>query len=266
MNVPKTIWFLWLQGIVNAPIIVRKCYQSWLVQNPGWDVVVLDQSSIRDYVSIETLHMTPQALSDILRINILAEHGGVWVDATCFCMKPLDSWLFDNMSTGFFAFNRPGPDRMLSSWFLASEINNRITLTYRDTVNGYWESNPGMVYFEDSEWGCLKGKLKEPEPQMWFESFVTKILKVHPYFWFHYLFENLYLKDEEYKRLWDSTPNISADIPHRLQFAGLFSPLTGQVREEIDAKVAPLYKLTWKIDDLINWNGTVIEYLLAPGT
>ena len=33
------------------------------------------------------------AQSDVVRLNVLANHGGVWADATVACMQPLDLWL-----------------------------------------------------------------------------------------------------------------------------------------------------------------------------
>jgi len=261
-NLPKKIWFLWLQGLVDAPLVVRKCYSSWLRHNPGWEVIFLDENNIGDFIPLPDISVTQQALSDILRINLLARYGGVWVDATVFCTKPLDEWLYQHMASGFFAFERPGPDRMISSWFIATEKYNYITQTYNNKVESYWSQNPGLVSIENSRWKFLQKYLDKRGPQVWFSSFVTKVLKVYPYFWFHYLFENIYLKDKEFQHLWDTTPKISADIPHRLQFAGLFNLVNEKIKEEIDSKISPVYKLTWKYDAEEYKEGTILAYLL----
>src|SRR5258708_33388555 len=109
------------------------------------------------------------------------------------------------MASGFFAFDRPGPDRMISSWFIATEKNNYITQTYKNKVEAYWNQNPGLVSIETSRWKFLQKCLDKKGSQIWFSSFVTKVLKVYPYFWFHYLFENIYLRDQEFRQLCDST-------------------------------------------------------------
>jgi len=261
-NLPKTIWFLWLQGINNMPLVVSKCYESWQRHHIGWEVIFLDETNIRDYVDLSTTGLTNQAISDILRINILAKHGGVWVDATCFCTKCLDEWLPDYMAAGFFTFNRPGPDRMISSWFMASDPNNYITTAYQQAVNNYWTSNPGLTFFETSKWYSFKRRLKWMKPRHWFGFFATKILKVYPYFWFHYLFETIYLSDKKVWEIWESTPKTNADIPHKLQFAGLFNPLNDEIKSEIDHKSSPLYKLTWKFEEQDLKAGTIMDYLL----
>src|ERR1700748_2440425 len=104
MAIPKTIWFLWLQGLDNAPLVVQKCYESWLKHNPYWTITFLDETNIRDFVSLPDVQITRQSLSDVLRINLLAKYGGIWVDATCYCVKPLDLWIDQYTTQGFFAF------------------------------------------------------------------------------------------------------------------------------------------------------------------
>jgi len=260
-NLPKKIYFLWLQGIDGAPLVVKKCYESWIKHNPGWELIFLDESNIGSYIPFKPGIITKQALSDILRINLLAQYGGVWVDATCFCIKPLDEWLYDNLSTGFFAFNKPGPDRMIASWFIACLKDNYMAATYQKMVNNYWAENPKLTFIEDSGWRFLNKKLSKMSTQVWFSPLVTNTLKLYPYFWFHYMFANAYLRLTTFREQWDSTPKISADIPHSLQFAGPLNTLTPEIKEEIDSKTAPVYKLTWKYDTEVNKRDTVLGYL-----
>jgi len=258
---PRTIWFLWLQGIEQAPFVVKKCYESWLLQNKNWEIILLDQTNLRNYTHLPTGDLTDQALSDVIRINLLARYGGIWVDATCFCNRPLDTWIYDCMAQGFFAFERPGPDRIISSWFIASHNDNYITETFRDAVNAYWKANPKLVFYKKSRLPLL-AKYLPKEPQRWFNFFYTKILKVHPYFWFHFLFERIYLGDEKIKTLWDATPKISADLPHCLQHAGLLAPLPLEIKNEIDSGLSPVYKLAFKYNQSEVQPNSILHYLL----
>lgn len=264
-ELPKTIWFLWLQGLETAPLVVKKCYASWIEHNKDWKIVLLTADNIKDYVSLSIRQMTKQAFSDVLRINLLAKYGGVWVDATCFCVKPLDLWINEYTINGFFAFERPGPDRMISTWFIASKKNNYTTEIYKKAVNTYWTESPDMRFIEISKWHSLNKYLQRYSTKIWFSKFVSKVLKVHPYFWFHYLFEKIYHEDKKVKQMWDETPKISADIPHTLHFAGLFDPMSESIKAEIDNKTAPCYKLTWRYEPSAINNDTVIGYLLNAG-
>lgn len=96
----KVIYTLWLQGFENAPWVVKHCLNSWIVKNPTWKVVALDRDSLRDHLDLDALipnieakSFTYAALSDLVRISLLKNHGGLWVDATTFCTKPLDDWI-----------------------------------------------------------------------------------------------------------------------------------------------------------------------------
>lgn len=259
---PKTIWFLWFQGIDAAPFIVKKCYESWIKHNPAWNVILLDENNLADYHLIKLPDIAPQAQSDIIRINLLATHGGVWVDATCFCMKPLDTWIGGCMATGFFAFNKPGPDRMIASWFLACNKNNYIAAVYQKEVNRYWEMNKQLRLTENSNWKFLDKYLAKRDTKIWFGFFVTRVLCIYPYFWFHYLFEKIYRDDLKVKEIWDHTAKISADLPHALQFSGLLNPINQEIKKSIDTPETPIYKLTWKYGANECTPGSILSYLL----
>lgn len=258
---PKIIWFLWLQGLENAPIEVKECYKSWVRNNPGWKINFIDAENISQYVTLPEWPVASYVASELLRINLLAEHGGVWVDATCYCVRPLEEWLPAYMTAGFFAFNRPGPDRMLSSWFMASYPQNSITVAFSERVNDFWKKNTGIRLIDNTRWKFLNKYLQNANPQIWFKNIFTRVLKVHPYFWFHYTFERTYLEDSYIRKLWDSVPKLSADIPHRLLFAGLFTTITEQLKSEIANKLSPVYKLTWKYLPEQYQPGTIMHYL-----
>src|ERR1700691_1037199 len=94
-SIPKTIWFLWFQGLDQAPAVVRKCHESWVARNPGWRVVMLDDTTLGAFASVDYAagnisRLSRQHKSDLLRLDLISHHGGVWVDATCFCVQPLD--------------------------------------------------------------------------------------------------------------------------------------------------------------------------------
>ncbi len=125
-NVPKTIWMMWLQGLEQAPPLVKQCYASWKALNPDWKIVFLDETNFREYVDDLEIILGDnkgaqiQARSDIIRISLLAKYGGVWIDATCFCRAPLDSWLPEYARSGFFAFYKPHTGKLMDNCFMAS--------------------------------------------------------------------------------------------------------------------------------------------------
>ncbi|MEM6963160.1 MAG: capsular polysaccharide synthesis protein [Bacteroidota bacterium] len=274
MQIPQKIWFLWLQGFDDMPHLVRKCWTSWLTHHPDWEIIFLDKNNLYDYVNIKTILEDRSTIiyaasqSDIIRINLLRRYGGVWVDATCFCQRPLESWLPDYLAAGFFAFHRPGYDRMLSSWFLAATADNLLVEAYCATVNEFWKNNQHAKMWQDRPWIYrlllkfkIHGYLKK-NPTLWFHPLMLKGLKIYPYFWFFYLFEKIYHENPTVKKLWDMVPKYSADIPHKLQHHGILQPLSASLQQDIDQRVDPLYKLTYKYDASKLTSETTLDYLL----
>lgn len=124
----KTVWMYWDSGLDNAPEVVQLSYKSWVTQNPDYQVILLNEANISDILGFNfndvfncfTVDLKAAGKSDFLRIFLLYKFGGVWADATSFCLKPLDQWL-DMENTPFFSFREKySDDRQLVSWFLAA--------------------------------------------------------------------------------------------------------------------------------------------------
>ena len=95
------IWIFWWQGIDAAPELVRCCYKS-IVENSGTHpVIVIDKTNISMYASIsneinslmENGKISITFYSDILRCNLLYNHGGVWLDSTVLMTGNISKWI-----------------------------------------------------------------------------------------------------------------------------------------------------------------------------
>ncbi|GFH26773.1 capsular polysaccharide synthesis, partial [Haematococcus lacustris] len=80
----KNVWLLWFSGWHTAPWLCKQVALSWRAYNPTWRVVLLDNTTLSTYVPdlVLPLEAGAQAKSDLLRLALLARHGGVWADAT----------------------------------------------------------------------------------------------------------------------------------------------------------------------------------------
>ena len=105
----KNIFLLWLQGWTNAPWLQKKVLKSWTINNPDWNIYLIDENNLAKYVNDihyifdKSKKITPQAKSDIIRLSLLKNHGGIWADSTLLCMQPLNYWVFEalkNMECG----------------------------------------------------------------------------------------------------------------------------------------------------------------------
>ena len=87
------IWICWWQGLDQAPVIVKKCVESVRKHAGSHPVIILTDQNVKDYIELPSWIVEKYAkgtiskthLSDILRLALLAEYGGMWLDATFFC-------------------------------------------------------------------------------------------------------------------------------------------------------------------------------------
>ncbi|MDN2452991.1 capsular polysaccharide synthesis protein [Lactobacillus sp. UCMA15818] len=155
----RKIWFFWAQGIENAPVIVKKCYESLCENLKNRNIVVLDEYNYKKYISfpnyiqrkIDTGIITKTHISDLLRVALLSEYGGTWIDATVYCSGDnYENYMFDS---DLFVFSslKPGLDgksTQISSWFITSSPKNPIILLTKKLLYRYWLSNNKMIdYF-----------------------------------------------------------------------------------------------------------------------
>lgn len=84
------VWVLWWQGFEEAPDIIKMCVNS-IRQNIGnRKLIILDKNNYKNYTNIdlcyeymlETGAITTTQFSDLLRLNLLFNQGGIWLDAT----------------------------------------------------------------------------------------------------------------------------------------------------------------------------------------
>ena len=270
-KVPKKIWFLWFQGYDKSPLVAKKCFESWQKQNPDWEIHFLCEDNLAEYIDLDLkgdrlARLGKPHQSDLVRLKLLTEYGGVWVDSTCFCISPLDNWLEKYVNSGFFAFRNPGRDRVMSNWFLAAEKNSIITASLYKNLMDYWHnhnlSNQGKkIIIKALNKVLNRNKYAILTTKLWFSPLVTKILKVYPHFVFHYKFLALIDRDSRCREIWQHTPEISANIPHKILHLDMSKPLTEEIKQEIDEQTATLYKLNWKKMPETITRGSKIDYL-----
>ena len=145
----KIIWFCWLQGLENAPDIVKVCYASLLRHFPDREVKVIDDSNWAEYVSLpeyvidrwKKKQIPPANFSDLLRLELLIRYGGTWIDATVLCTGKDHTEEYLNADLFMFQYTRPGSDEWggIGNWFISSCTNNEALMVLRDMLYAYWK-------------------------------------------------------------------------------------------------------------------------------
>ena len=151
------IWICWWQGLDNAPELVKVCVESIKKNAGNHRVIVLTEDNYKQYVEIpswiedkkEKGIISRTHYSDILRLILLSQYGGMWLDSTFFCTGSLKNSYFDvplwsikrpeyfhaSVAAGYFA-----------NYSLACDNEHRwIFKTILDFVLEYWKRNNTMI-------------------------------------------------------------------------------------------------------------------------
>ncbi|KAJ3301608.1 hypothetical protein HDV03_000645 [Kappamyces sp. JEL0829] len=94
-EIPKTFYTYWHHDTV--PEFIRDCTGTWLKHNPEWQLRILTRSALNKSLkapvpsNFDTISRPYQA--DWVKLAILAQEGGVWVDASFIMTDSIDSVL-----------------------------------------------------------------------------------------------------------------------------------------------------------------------------
>jgi mannosyltransferase OCH1-like enzyme len=105
-EIPRTIHRIWL-GDAEMPEEHRHWGEGWAVHHPGWEVKTWGNEEYERLVPAAARGRARQwsEASDLLRYEILAREGGVYVDTDVECRRPLEELL--EGITAFAAWEAP---------------------------------------------------------------------------------------------------------------------------------------------------------------
>ncbi|WQO66917.1 capsular polysaccharide synthesis protein [Sinorhizobium medicae] len=77
-KIPRTIWIYWDKPVEYAPEIVLYAVSSWKKKNPSWDVRVLSDSNVGEFVDLppQRSDRKIQWRADLIRIALLRSMVG----------------------------------------------------------------------------------------------------------------------------------------------------------------------------------------------
>jgi hypothetical protein len=92
-TIPRRIWTFWNKS--ELPCVVKKCIDTWYVHCPDYVITVIRPETLHEFIKdIDLLALpfadNPQRLSDFVRLHVLHEYGGFWVDASIVMFENLD--------------------------------------------------------------------------------------------------------------------------------------------------------------------------------
>lgn len=152
----ERIWSIWLQGEDAAPALVKACWRSVRAncKNSGRELAVLDEETLFDCITLpdyiidrwKSGTMAAAHFTDICRLELLYEHGGLWADATDFVAGEFPDWLWDE---DFFVYLAGGINTFtfMQNCFIRSKAGDFLLKAWRDLIFKYWEENRRSIHY-----------------------------------------------------------------------------------------------------------------------
>lgn len=219
MELSNKVWICWFQGEEHTPELIKTCIQSMRNQLQGREIIVLTEKNISDYTEIPGYiiekykkgWISRAHYSDILRIDLLCRHGGLWVDATVLNT----GGDFSNLEVPLFVYKSLNLSRkdsqaiVASSWLISSYSNHPILLYTRKLLWAYWRRKNSLCN----------------------------------YFLFHICFT---IATERYPIEWSAVPTFNNHSPHILHFE--LNEQFSEKRWEQLKHISAFHKLNHHID------------------
>ncbi|MFV0430385.1 MAG: capsular polysaccharide synthesis protein [Arachnia sp.] len=221
------VFTYWDAPLETAPPLVRACLAQARRCYPS--LRVLDGAGARELIGIPPRiaalleHDRPAHFSDYVRTRVLAEHGGIWLDATIWLGRPITDELKEDLRAGtiFPRWTR----NHIGNWFIASHPGTPLLTLQRLGLDAWWNAHDDL-----------------PD-----------------YFLYHRIFDVIQELVPEARGQWRATPTLSATKAHLLQLQ-MMQPWHKRRFERI-MKIGPLQKLSYKYDEVPG--GSVLEHLLT---
>lgn len=218
-DVKQRVYVCWLQGIDNAPSIIKNCYSSIQYYIKDAEIVLITNENYKKYCTFpdfiinkwESKKIPPAHFSDLIRINLLSNHGGLWLDATTYLTGTIPTYITESdffvYQNGF--FNKEMIN--LGSWLIYSKPNNILLLETQNLLFEYWKRNNHLKH----------------------------------YFLLHIFFR---MVTDKYPEEWEKVPYYNQIDQHILQME--FNKKFDKKRFEQIKNITPVHKLTNKLENL----------------
>lgn len=148
-DVPRIIWWCWLQGIDSAPELVQTCLESVRRHMPGYELRIITLENYTQYVEIPDYilekykrgSMSANHFANVLRLELLVRYGGLWIDATVLCTgrEMLDVlsksdlfvyYIFEDLDLACAA-----------NWFISAKPDNDILRLTLELHHAFWREH-----------------------------------------------------------------------------------------------------------------------------
>jgi len=233
---PEIIWQFWDNPAGKiTPQIVKSCVESVNKFKGDFEHKILDNSTIENYSDLpgyvldrfKNKQMDYAHFSDLLRLNLLKNHGGVWMDATDYMTDFVSKYIIEQ---DFFVFLTGKlthfPYAFMQNCFIRAKKGSFLCEAWYEICVNYWKNET----------------------------------KRFDYFQHQLMFKALILNNPVAKDLFTQMPHRSEDETHQLVGNNLFKKFDIKEWEKIK-KASFFQKTTYKTANGIDYSDTYFSKL-----
>lgn len=254
LGIPERIFIYWESGFDDAPSIVLTCVASWAKNHPDWQIVMLDKSSISEWVALGEKadwvwgRLSVQKRSDLFRLCLIHRHGGFWVDATLYSQTPIYEAFNSKGLQGLAGVRLPlSANRFISTFFLGAPSGDPLISVWLEAL----ERTLSRGYREMTKGTQKRLRVKYPllfstrlGTTLWSIPIIQRTLGL-PYLIPHYLLNRIVFLSREARSLLSMARLVNAGFVTK--YASMpegYSLFSADFRKG----VAPFWKLTWRTE------------------
>lgn len=149
----ERVFTMWLQGEDNAPALVKACISS-MRRHLAQEVVVITEKNLSEWITLPEHIMEKWRngkiraahFSDICRVELLWNYGGIWLDSTAYVTSPVPDEI---MEADFFVYlagsKIGGSYAFMQNCFIRSRRHHPLLGVWRGAIHSYWEKEESIV-------------------------------------------------------------------------------------------------------------------------
>lgn len=154
------IWVCWWQGEQNMSPLVRKCYHHIREFNSNKKVILITEENLNIWVHFPDYILekykkgiiTKTHFSDLLRVELLREYGGVWMDITLLTFSNIPERFYQYpVFTGRYLSNKydynVSRNRWTSYFWVSRYPKNVLFCFMSDFWRAYWEQMDEQIEY-----------------------------------------------------------------------------------------------------------------------
>ncbi len=152
------IWVMWWQGEEGMPPIVKTCYETLKAAADSHPVHLITRDNYSQYVDfpsyilkkVERGTITLTHFSDLMRVSLIARHGGLWVDSTILPGMPItigaDTKLYTLRTHDYFGDKFIAHCRW-TGFLIGAGAGNPLFVRTRELFLRYWKVHDLLITY-----------------------------------------------------------------------------------------------------------------------